>query len=561
MAKSQITYLSGTGTNNCNYGAGTAGASCTFIGCGAGLANLAKNNIFIGDSAGSNNIRLNDNVGIGVHALYTQSGGATTWYTYNVAVGNQALFSNNPTSSSNGIYNTALGHDALYSNTTAISNTATGYQAGYSNTTGNYNTFSGYKAGNLNVTGLQNTFIGNAACMKNTSSYNTSLGSYAGYNNTSGFYNTFMGQQAGYANTTGNSNTIIGLHAAWNNTTGGSNTIMGVSAGNANTTGSNNTFVGVNAGQTVTTNSNNTCIGNGADIPSTYTNCTALGNGAGTNWIANNNQMQLGNSSVTDIWCSNATIHSASDRRVKNNIKENVPGLAFINLLKPVTFHYDIHEENIITGYPTLKDSLGNVIGIDTMYWDGKYDVEKINYTGLIAQQVDSAAMQIGYDFNGISKPKDANHLYGLSYTAFIAPLIKAVQELSNKVDSLLAITNPANTKSMRQNTGEEQGRGKEENTLQLELANNNQVILYQNEPNPFGDNTVIRYFIPENIKGNAFIVFYDMYGKEIKRAELITKGFGNINANTENLASGIYSYSLILNNNIVDNKKMQRIK
>jgi len=51
------------------------------------------------------------------------------------------------------------------------------------------------------------------------------------------------------------------------------------------------------------------------------------------------------------------------------------------------------------------------------------------------------------------------------------------------------------------------------------------------------------------------------MYGKEIKRAELITKGFGNINANTENLASGIYSYSLILNNNIVDNKKMQRIK
>jgi hypothetical protein len=105
------------------------------------------------------------------------------------------------------------------------------------------------------------------------------------------------------------------------------------------------------------------------------------------------------------------------------------------------------------------------------------------------------------------------------------------------------------------------QGQNNTETTLQVELANNSQPILYQNEPNPFGENTVIRYFIPADITGNVYIVFYDMYGKELKKAEITTKGFGNINATTENLAAGIYSYSLVINENVIDTKKMVRAK
>jgi len=51
------------------------------------------------------------------------------------------------------------------------------------------------------------------------------------------------------------------------------------------------------------------------------------------------------------------------------------------------------------------------------------------------------------------------------------------------------------------------------------------------------------------------------MYGKELKKTDVTTKGFGNINANTDNLASGIYSYILIMNDNVVDTKKMLRNK
>ena len=51
------------------------------------------------------------------------------------------------------------------------------------------------------------------------------------------------------------------------------------------------------------------------------------------------------------------------------------------------------------------------------------------------------------------------------------------------------------------------------------------------------------------------------MYGKELKKVEITSKGFSNINAITENLSSGIYSYSLIINDKIIDTKKMIKSK
>lgn len=95
---------------------------------------------------------------------------------------------------------------------------------------------------------------------------------------------------------------------------------------------------------------------------------------------------------------------------------------------------------------------------------------------------------------------------------------------------------------------------------VQVELANKNDVILYQNEPNPFNNQTIIRYFIPDNVN-NTFIVFYDEVGKEINRVEIKEKGFGKIEANTENLASGIYTFSIVVDEKVIDTKKMMRNK
>ena len=85
--------------------------------------------------------------------------------------------------------------------------------------------------------------------------------------------------------------------------------------------------------------------------------------------------------------------------------------------LKPVTYHKSIRAMVSITGNKETAD------------FAGKYDVEKIKYSGFLAQEVEQAAKETGYDFSGLHKPNNKNDLYALSYETFVVPLVKAVQE------------------------------------------------------------------------------------------------------------------------------------
>src|SRR5205085_10645728 len=65
-----------------------------------------------------------------------------------------------------------------------------------------------------------------------------------------------------------------------------------------------------------------------------------------------------------------------------------------------------------------------------------KYDLEKIKFSGFLAQEVESAAQASGYDFSGLTKPKKETELYTLSYESFVVPLVKAVQEQQSIIES-----------------------------------------------------------------------------------------------------------------------------
>jgi hypothetical protein len=56
---------------------------------------------------------------------------------------------------------------------------------------------------------------------------------------------------------------------------------------------------------------------------------------------------------------------------------------------------------------------------------------EQIIYSGFIAQDVEKAAKELGFDFSGVDAAKNDKDLYGLRYAEFVVPLVKAVQELS----------------------------------------------------------------------------------------------------------------------------------
>ena len=63
--------------------------------------------------------------------------------------------------------------------------------------------------------------------------------------------------------------------------------------------------------------------------------------------------------------------------------------------------------------------------------WPSKHNIEKIRFSGFLAQEVEKTAKEVGYDFSGVDKPEDADGLWGLRYSDFTVPLVKSVQELS----------------------------------------------------------------------------------------------------------------------------------
>jgi hypothetical protein len=119
------------------------------------------------------------------------------------------------------------------------------------------------------------------------------------------------------------------------------------------------------------------------------------------------------------VWTGgNTQWFTYSDERIKSNIKEDVVGLPFILRLRPVSYNRN---------FKALEEIRG--IGEKVNNFPERYDIEKIRMSGFLAQDVEKAANEVGYNFDGLVKPKTNADLYSLSYSSFVIPLVKAVQE------------------------------------------------------------------------------------------------------------------------------------
>lgn len=366
-------------------------------------------------SIGFNSMGVNQsgyhNTALGYYALYTNNGGIR-----NTAIGDGAL-----NMSSSGNYNTAVGQNALASSTVANNNTAVGYLAALSNTGGYSGVAIGSHASYSNQNGDHIVAIGDSALFSNTTDDNLAVGTQALGLNTNGAYNVAVGNYTLGGNVNAYFNTAVGYDAFPQSTSGG-NAGLGAYAGYSVTSGLNNTFIGYYSGANTTIGSNNTSLGynSGASVTN-IANTTCIGYSATT---AAANSVHLGNTSVSNI-SGQVSFSTYSDRRIKENITPNVPGLAFISLLHPVTYNLNIHRQNQLMGIR------------DTVEYEGKYDIEKIRFSGFIAQDVEAAARQLNYDFSGVIPPANNKDLYSVRYSDFVVPLVKAVQEQQQQIDDL----------------------------------------------------------------------------------------------------------------------------
>ena len=158
-----------------------------------------------------------------------------------------------------------------------------------------------------------------------------------------------------------------------------------------------------------------------------------------------NGTQDLGGSSLrwNNIYAANS-LNVSSDSRNKTNITDSTLGLPFIKSLRPVSYKLKVSDKKIVK--QVYRDKDGNLA--DPM--DDSANPAEVQTTviagtrthwGLIAQEVKTAIDSAGVDFAGwcLEDKTDSNSNQALRYEEFIAPLIKAVQELSAEVETLKA--------------------------------------------------------------------------------------------------------------------------
>jgi hypothetical protein len=230
----------------------------------------------------------------------------------------------------------------------------------------------------------------------------------------------FVGINAGDSDDlTSNQNTFVGATSGQLTDTGNLNTAIGHASLNINTSGQGNSGLGKSSLLTNTSGSNNTGLGRLADVGTfALSNATAVGFNA---TVSTSDKVRLGSATVTVVE-GQVPYTNPSDARFKFNVQDNVPGLDFIAKLKPVTYNFDTQK---------FSDHVNKNRNKSEVATEDFTLSTAIVRTGFLAQDVEKICKDLGYNFDGLHIPDAANPTdnYGLAYSQFIMPIVKAVQE------------------------------------------------------------------------------------------------------------------------------------
>lgn len=224
-----------------------------------------------------------------------------------------------------------------------------------------------------------------------------------------------------------------------------------------------------------------------------------------------------------------------SDQMFKTNIDSLNNALEILNEIQPRTYYFDTTNSYGMNFRSTLQ-------------------------YGMIAQEVQTVLPELvttivrpaRYDTLGNEISPVTSYL-GLDYNAFIAILIAGMQEQQAQIDSLESqVANCCSSNARMSNP--------DVNETNVTLNNATNVVLNQNVPNPFAEQTAITYFLPESAK-KAQMLFYDAQGKLIQAVDLESRGNGQLNVFADDLTNGIYSYALVVDGEVKDTKQMVKAK
>jgi len=217
---------------------------------------------------------------------------------------------------------------------------------------------------------------------------------------------------------------------------------------------------------------------------------------------------------------------NSSDRRLKQDIEDYEDGLEEILQIRPVWYRY-----NGKFGLPTEE-----------------------RYVGIIAQEMQEVAP---YTITPYIETDDKTGESGeyLSYngTAVTYMLVNAVQEQQEIIEE-----KDEKIKELEDRLTKIEaalfGKGNQElNNTTTTLTD---ATLFPNQPNPFSEQTLIRYYIPQG-STKAEMRITNLEGKVIKTVAIQENGEGQLTVNAHSLSAGTYLYSLLVNGELIATEKM----
>lgn len=137
-----------------------------------------------------------------------------------------------------------------------------------------------------------------------------------------------------------------------------------------------------------------------------------------------------------------------------------------------------------------------------------------------------------------------------------ITELNNRLSQLENCLSGILPYLCQLSHSAIQANTPEKQEEVRK--NLNVTLSNRSAIVLDQNVPNPFAEQTVINFSIPETVK-KAQIHFYDGNGRFMNSVEVIERGLGSVTVFGSDLSTGVYTYTLVADGQVVATKKMMK--
>ena len=229
------------------------------------------------------------------------------------------------------------------------------------------------------------------------------------------------------------------------------------------------------------------------------------------------------------------SVVNLSDIRLKENVqslsKGGSSGSTLENVLNMNVIKYNFKQKVVDESEFNEPDKERLAKEIAAAEERNKITASQIHF-GLSAQELQEIYPEL------VVEGQDGN--FGINYNELVPILIRSIQELKQELDAVKG-SGDAKTRSAYD----------EEDYKVVSTQN----VLYQNNPNPFKEQTTIRFRLADDVQ-NASICIFDMSGKMLKKFP-ISSGMESVSVAGYELGEGMFLYALIVNGQVIDTKKM----